>query len=69
MYKFVATKGHFNCKTKLWQYHAFGSLSYMEFVFYVSDMAFDVDMLTEDQIQVLNQCATQFGMKGTDYVE
>lgn len=37
--------------------------------FYITDMALDVDMLTEEQNQMLNTCATQYGMDGTDYVE
>ena len=32
-------------------------------------MALDVDLLTEEQGQMLNSCATQYGMAGTDYME
>ena len=32
-------------------------------------MALDVDLLTEEQAQLLNQCSTQYGMMETDYVE
>ncbi len=32
-------------------------------------MAFDVDMLTSEQGDVLNVCAVQFGMQDNDYME
>ena len=39
------------------------------YVMLFADMAFDVDVLTEEQGQVLNQCAVQYGMKDEDYIE
>lgn len=36
---------------------------------YVTDVVLDVDTLTDDQIEQLNACGTQFGMGKKDYIK